>query len=237
MAKVALRFGWTKQSKNLDRYLIYNLLFNIFRSISQSDLSHKSEPSNSVHIEIKNMSKSQDHLATANIGPGPIHQQSGRPLRSSSSSSRRSSIVSEGHQQMGHQASVSVVNLKHSSVDNLPQVAQTAASAGSGGQNIAGGGQGKPRYLSPNRQTFGQPTKSQILRPSSLLPGRMVMGIKARTTSNPKLKSHSVENLIQADPSNTVLGLKPANSEMNIMVRITSVVKNSREGNTKLDSL
>ena len=82
-------------------------LFNISRSISQSDLSHKSEPSNSVHIEIKNMSKSQDHLATANIGPGPIHQQSGRPLRSSSSSSRRSSIVSEGHQQMGHQASVS----------------------------------------------------------------------------------------------------------------------------------
>ena len=42
------------------------------------------------------------------------------------------------------------------------------------------------------------------------------MGIKARTSSNPKLKSHSVENLI-ADPSNTVLGLKPANSEMNIL--------------------
>ena len=42
------------------------------------------------------------------------------------------------------------------------------------------------------------------------------MGIKARTSSNPKLKSHSVENLI-ADPANTVLGLKPANSEMNIL--------------------
>ena len=51
---------------------------------------------------------------------------------------------------------------------------------------------------------------------NSLIIGRMVMGIKARTSSNPKLKSHSVENLI-ADPANTVLGLKPANSEMNIL--------------------
>ena len=106
------------------------------------------------------MSKSQDHLA-ANIG---LQQSHGRPLRSSSSSaSRRGSIVSEGlinqNQQMG-QASVSVVNLKHSSVDNLPQ--QVASGATSGG---------KTRYLSPNRQTFGQPTKSQILRPNSLLPG------------------------------------------------------------------
>ena len=170
------------------------MIFLFFRSISQSDLSHKSEQSNSVHIEIKNMSKSQDHLA-ANIG---LQQSHGRPLRSSSSSSRRSSIVSEGlinqNQQMG-QASVSVVNLKHSSVDNLPQQVASGAPPG-----------GKTRYLSPNRQTFGQPTKSQILRPNSLLPGRMVMGIKARTTSNPKLKSHSVENLIQTDPSNTVLG-------------------------------
>ena len=139
-----------------------NMIFMIllfFRSISQSDLSHKSEQSNSVHIEIKNMSKSQDHLA-ANIG---LQQSHGRPLRSSSSSSRRSSIVSEGlinqNQQMG-QASVSVVNLKHSSVDNLPQQVASGAPPG-----------GKTRYLSPNRQTFGQPTKSQILRPNSLLPG------------------------------------------------------------------
>ncbi len=171
------------------------------RSISQSDLnkSNLEAGSNSVHIEIKNMSKSQDQLSSANPS---------RILRSSTSgSSRRSSISSALSQQ------VSVVNLKHASVDNLPQ--QVTGQAGGG----------KNRYLSPNRQTsaststlFGQPltTKSQILqRPNSLLPGRMVMGIKARTQSNPKLKSHSVENLI--DPSSTILGLKPANSEMNMV--------------------
>ena len=114
------------------------------------------------------MSKSQDHLATANIGPGPIHQQSGRPLRSSSSSSRRSSIVSEGHQQMGHQASVSVVNLKHSSVDNLPQVAQTAASAGSGGQNIAGGGQANKKAKFFKR--LSRPSNGSVLNNSGSSP-------------------------------------------------------------------
>ena len=63
------------------------------------------------------------------------------------------------------------------------------------------------------RHTFGQPTKSQILRPNSLLPGRMVMGIKARqnAATHPKVKSHSVENLM--DPTTSVLGLKSANSE------------------------
>ena len=152
------------------------MVFIHFRSISQSDLSHKSEPSNSVHIEIKNMSKSQDHLA-ATLGPvqGQHAQQVGRPLRSSSSSSRRSSIVSEGQQgqlqlQLGQQAaasSVSVVNLKHSSVDNLPQQVASGAPPG-----------GKTRYLSPNRQTFGQPTKSQILRPNSLLPGSVFIVVE-----------------------------------------------------------
>ena len=81
----------------------------------------------------------------------------------------------------------------------------------------------KPIFLS-SRHTFGQPTKSQILRPNSLLPGRMVMGIKARTSNsnsnnskdlagntNSKIKSHSVENLM--DPTSSVLGLKSANSE------------------------
>lgn len=133
------------------------------RSISQSDLSQ-----NSVHIEIKNMSKSQDQL---------------------SKSRRKSSSTSP---------TVSVVSLKHASVDNLP--AQLS----------------KTRYLSPNKSGglfgTGSVSKSQILsRPA--LPGRMVMGIKAK--NNPKLKSHSVENLI--DPSSTVLGLKPANSEMNMV--------------------
>ena len=86
----------------------------------------------------------------------------------------------------------------------------------------------KKQIFLSSRHTFGQPTKSQILRPNSLLPGRMVMGIKARTSNsnsnnskdlagntnsntNSKIKSHSVENLM--DPTSSVLGLKSANSE------------------------
>ena len=194
------------------------------RSVSQSDLSHhnNSDPTNSVQIEIKNMSKSQDHLASVGNSANASNSalSSGAPVvphrqrASTSGSSRRSSVVSGSS--MG-QPSVSVVNLKHpGSVDNLPQV-------------------GKNRYLSPNRQTFGQPTKSQILRgpggvsgTSGLLPGRMVMGIKART-SNPKIKSHSVENLI--DPGSTVLGLKSANSETN-MVQINNGGRRRLSGTT-----
>ena len=99
------------------------------RSISQSDLLD-----HQVHIEIKNMSKSTEVLNSKT-----------RPLN------RRSSLAVT--------PSVSVVNLKHSSADNLPQMSSK-------------------RFISPNNsKNFGQP-KSQMVRPNALLPGRMVMGIK-----------------------------------------------------------
>ena len=153
------------------------------RTLSTSDLKSPEPPSNSVHIEIKNMSKSQEHLSSS------IKQKH----------SRRSSLAPS------HQGSVSVVNLKHGSVDNLPRSSSGDLATMS-----------KNRYLSPNRQQLGSGAGSTKLRPNSLLPGRMVMGIKANSSSkSSKMKSHSVENLI--DPSSTVLGLKPANSEMNIL--------------------
>ena len=107
------------------------------RSISQSDLLDNHQ----VHIEIKNMSKSQEVLNSKSR---------------SSSVNRRSSLAVT--------PSVSVVNLKHGSADNLPQMSSK-------------------RFISPNKgANFGQPSKSQMLRPNALLPGRMVMGIKVRIT-------------------------------------------------------
>ena len=85
------------------------------RSVSQSDLlDHQ------VHIEIKNMSKSQEVL-----------NSKARPLN------RRSSLAVT--------PSVSVVNLKHSSADNLPQMSSK-------------------RFVSPNSsRNFGQP-KGRVAR-------------------------------------------------------------------------
>lgn len=107
------------------------------RSISQSDLLDNHQ----VHIEIKNMSKSQEVLNNSS--------------KARSGLNRRSSLAMT--------PSVSVVNLKHGSADNLPQMSSK-------------------RFISnPNKASnFGQPSKSQMLRPNALLPGRMVMGIKVR---------------------------------------------------------
>ena len=95
------------------------------RSVSQSDLLSASKTESSehggVHIEIKNLSKSQDHLALASNGPSP---------RLKSSGSRRSSTQG---------GSVSVINLKQS-VDNLPHRASSSGDLAA-----------KGRYMSPNR--------------------------------------------------------------------------------------
>ena len=108
------------------------------RSISQSDLLDNHQ----VHIEIKNMSKSQEVLNNSSKARSGVN--------------RRSSLAMTT-------PSVSVVNLKHGSADNLPQMSSK-------------------RFISnPNKASnFGQPSKSQMLRPNALLPGRMVMGIKVR---------------------------------------------------------
>jgi hypothetical protein len=175
------------------------------RSVSHTDLTQdkptRPESSAGVHIEIKNLSRSTDHLAGSSARLGS----------NKSSGSRRS--VS-GLLSSGQQTSVSVVNLKHGSVDNLPHQTSNDVSSKTPG-----------RYLS-SRQTFGQPTKSQLLRPNSLLPGRMVLGINNKPSRPPgpppttsgsvnKIKSYSVENLME--PVSTVLGLKAANSEMNMV--------------------
>ena len=106
------------------------------RSVSQSDLLSASKTDQSehggVHIEIKNMSRSQDHLATAlNAPAGAVAGASGAgpSPRLKSGSARRSSA---------HGGSVSVINLKQS-VDNLPHRASSS------------GDLAKGRYVSPNR--------------------------------------------------------------------------------------
>ena len=108
------------------------------RSISQSDLLDNHQ----VHIEIKNMSKSQEVLNNSSKARSGVN--------------RRSSLAMTT-------PSVSVVNLKHGSADNLPQMSSK-------------------RFISnPNKASnFGQPSKSQMLRPNALLPGRMAMGIKVK---------------------------------------------------------
>ena len=138
------------------------------RSVSQSDLlsaakneltaaEHAQLHGVGVHIEIKNLSKSQDHLAgissaSSNTGPsprlksnssgpglalggsaqGPAHgsAQGSAAGASGSSSSRRSNPQG---------GSVSVINLKQTSVDNLPHRASSS------------GDLAKGRYMSPNR--------------------------------------------------------------------------------------
>lgn len=159
------------------------------KSVSHTDLHH--DPSTAgqpgVHIEIKNMSKSQEFINTGNNSA--LHRLAGK-----SSTSRP--------------VGVSVVSLKQP--DNLP-------------------------HFSKRLKHFGQPAKSsQLLRNASLLPGRMVPSHSA-SGSRPgpgyhvpssQNKSRSVENLV--DPSRTVLGLKPANSEVNVNAVATARIINAR---------
>ncbi len=190
------------------------------RSVSHSDLltadSNQVEPHHKrgssassggpgVQIEIKgsnhHLSRSQDHLA-----PSARHVQTRPGLKRPPSASNH--------------GGVSVVSLKHgASVDsNLPQ---RSASESAGRMSVSGTG----RYLP--RQAFGQPTKSHLLtsshRTGGLLPGRMVLGKSGASRGPPPvtaapsahMKSKSVENLM--DPANPAfLGLKAANSEMNV---------------------
>ena len=138
---------------------------NNTRSASQSDLlsAAKSELTTAelqqqqhggggggVHIEIKNLSKSQDHLAgigssassnSTTTGPSPRLKSNTSGGSSGGGLAHGSTAGASGSSRRSNPqgGSVSVINLKQTSVDNLPHRASSS------------GDLAKGRYMSPNR--------------------------------------------------------------------------------------
>ena len=138
---------------------------NNTRSASQSDLlsAAKSELTaaelqqqqhggggGGVHIEIKNLSKSQDHLAgigssassnSTTTGPSPRLKSNTSGGSSGGGLAHGSTAGASGSSRRSNPqgGSVSVINLKQTSVDNLPHRASSS------------GDLAKGRYMSPNR--------------------------------------------------------------------------------------
>ena len=103
-----------------------------------------------VHIEIKNLSKSQDHLAgigssassnSTTTGPSPRLKSNTSGGSSGGGLAHGSTAGASGSSRRSNPqgGSVSVINLKQTSVDNLPHRASSS------------GDLAKGRYMSPNR--------------------------------------------------------------------------------------